>query len=93
MQGFFSVLWFEAVSLRYFNIFGPRQNPFAQYAAVIPIFIRNMLQKKQSIIYGNGEQTRDFVYVQDCVNANLLAARSSHAPGGVYNIGLQIRSV
>lgn len=84
---FFNLYGVEAVSLRYFNIFGPRQNPLAQYAAVIPIFVRNMLQQKPSIIYGDGEQTRDFVYVQDCVNANLLAAKSSQAPGNVYNVG------
>jgi nucleoside-diphosphate-sugar epimerase len=84
---FFNLYGVEAVSLRYFNIFGPRQNPLAQYAAVIPIFIRNMLQQKQSIIYGDGEQTRDFVFVQDCVSANLLAAKSSQAPGNVYNVG------
>ncbi|HEY7160049.1 MAG TPA: SDR family oxidoreductase [Acidobacteriota bacterium] len=84
---FFNLYNLEAVSLRYFNIFGPRQNPLAQYAAVIPIFVRNMLQQKPSIIYGDGEQTRDFVFVQDCVNANLLAAKSLQAPGNVYNIG------
>lgn len=84
---FFNLYSLEAVSLRYFNIFGPRQNPLAQYAAVVPIFVRNMLQKKPSVIYGDGEQTRDFVYVQDCVYANLLAAKSAYAPGNVYNVG------
>lgn len=84
---FFNLYGVEAVSLRYFNIFGPRQNPLAQYAAVIPIFVRNMLQQKASTIYGDGEQTRDFVFVQDCVNANLMAAKSSQAPGNVYNVG------
>ena len=84
---FFNLYNLEAVSLRYFNIFGPRQNPLAQYAAVIPIFVRNMLQQKPSTIYGDGEQTRDFVFVQDCVSANLLAAQSAYAPGNVYNVG------
>jgi nucleoside-diphosphate-sugar epimerase len=84
---FFNLYSLEAVSLRYFNIFGPRQNPLAQYAAVIPIFVRNMLQQKASTIYGDGDQTRDFVFVQDCVNANLLAAKSLQAPGNVYNVG------
>jgi UDP-N-acetylglucosamine/UDP-N-acetyl-alpha-D-glucosaminouronate 4-epimerase len=84
---FFNLYGVEAVSLRYFNIFGPRQNPLAQYAAVVPIFVRNMLQHKPSIIYGDGEQTRDFVFVQDCVQANLLAAKSSDSPGNVYNVG------
>jgi nucleoside-diphosphate-sugar epimerase len=84
---FFNLYSLEAVSLRYFNIFGPRQNPLAQYAAVIPIFVRNMLQQKASTIYGDGDQTRDFVFVQDCVNANLRAAKSLQAPGNVYNVG------
>jgi UDP-glucose 4-epimerase len=77
----------ETVSLRYFNIYGPRQNPLLQYAAVIPIFIRNMLEKKQCIIYGDGEQTRDFAFVEDCAEANLLAATANSAVGNVYNIG------
>jgi len=84
---FFHLYGLETVSLRYFNIFGQRQNPLAQYAAVIPIFVRNMLQNKPCTIYGDGEQTRDFVFVRDCVQANLLAAKSAHAPGNVYNIG------
>jgi nucleoside-diphosphate-sugar epimerase len=84
---FFNLYGVGAVSLRYFNIFGPRQNPLAQYAAVIPIFVRNMLQQKPSTIYGDGEQSRDFVFVQDCVQANLLAARSPQSPGNVYNVG------
>ena len=84
---FYQAYGLETVSLRYFNIYGPRQNPLLQYAAVIPIFIRNMLEKKECIIYGNGEQTRDFAYVEDCAQANLLAATSASSPGGVYNIG------
>ena len=84
---FYQAYGLETVSLRYFNIYGPRQNPLLQYAAVIPIFIRNMLEKKQCVIYGDGEQTRDFVFVEDCAEANLLAATSDAAIGNVYNIG------
>jgi UDP-glucose 4-epimerase len=74
------------ISLRYFNVFGPRQDPKSQYAAVIPIFIDKLLKNESPIIYGDGEQTRDFVSVKDVVDANLLSARSSET--GVFNIGL-----
>jgi nucleoside-diphosphate-sugar epimerase len=84
---FFKAYGLETVSLRYFNIYGPRQNPLLEYAAVIPIFIRNMLGNKQCVVYGDGEQTRDFAFVEDCAQANLLAATSKSAPGNVYNIG------
>jgi UDP-glucose 4-epimerase len=72
------------VCLRYFNVFGPRQNPKSQYAAAVPIFIDQALKNQEITIYGDGEQTRDFVYVKDVVAANVLAAKS--APPGVYNI-------
>ena len=74
------------ISLRYFNVFGPRQDPKSQYAAVIPIFIDKLLKNESPVIYGDGEQTRDFVSVKDVVDANLLSARSSET--GVFNIGL-----
>jgi nucleoside-diphosphate-sugar epimerase len=76
----------ETVALRYFNIFGPRQNPKLQYAAVIPIFIENMIARKPCNIYGDGEQTRDFTFVTDCVRANLLACRTPGISGEVFNI-------
>jgi UDP-glucose 4-epimerase len=76
----------STISLRYFNVFGPRQDPESQYAAVIPIFINKLLKNENPIIYGDGEQTRDFVSVKDVVDANLLSAQSSAT--GVYNIGL-----
>jgi UDP-glucose 4-epimerase len=76
----------ETVALRYFNIYGSRQNPDLQYAAVIPIFIRNMLLGKPCVIYGDGEQTRDFIYVKDCVQANLKSCKASGVSGGVFNI-------
>lgn len=77
----------ETVGLRYFNVFGPRQNPNSEYAAAIPKFIRLILSGKQPTVYGDGEQTRDFTPVQNVVDANLGAAFSPLAPGKVYNVG------
>lgn len=76
----------STISLRYFNVFGPRQDPNSQYAAVIPIFINRMLQNESPVIYGDGNQTRDFVSVKKVVDANLLAAESNEC--GEFNIGL-----
>jgi UDP-glucose 4-epimerase len=76
----------EAVSLRYFNVFGPRQDPNSAYAPVIPRFIQALLDGERPTIYGDGNQTRDFIYVDDVVQANLLAAESPDAPGKVFNI-------
>ena len=75
----------DTVSLRYFNAFGPRQDPLSPYANAFPVFIRRISQGLPPIIFGDGEQTRDFVYVDDIVRANILAVK----PGieGVYNIG------
>jgi UDP-glucose 4-epimerase len=77
----------ETVALRYFNVFGPRQDPRGPYAAVIPIFIKSLLAGRQPTIFGDGRQTRDFTYVANVVQANLLAARSPAAVGRVLNIG------
>ena len=74
----------ETVGLRYFNVFGPRQNP--AYAAAIPAFIERLLQGKELIIHGDGEQTRDFTYVGNVVSAPLLAAEAEGEPGSVFNI-------
>jgi nucleoside-diphosphate-sugar epimerase len=76
----------ETVSLRYFNVFGPRQDPNSDYAAVIPCFVTAMLAGKSPVIYGDGEQTRDFIYVENVVQANLLAADAERASGRVINI-------
>ncbi len=76
----------ETVSLRYFNVFGPGQDPDSEYAAVIPRFISAILNKKQPVVYGDGEQTRDFVYVGDVVRANIMACESSSAVGEAINI-------
>ena len=74
-------------SLRYFNVFGPRQNPRSQYAAVIPLFVDALRQNRPPVIFGDGGQTRDFTYVDDVVEANLCCCRASPgAAGGVYNV-------
>ena len=79
----------ETVALRYFNIFGPRQDPNSQYAAVVPRFITTALAGERPTIFGDGKQTRDFVYIANVVHANLLAARAPAADvaGQVFNIG------
>ena len=76
----------ETVALRYFNVFGPRQNPHSEYAAVIPRFVRACLLGEPPRIFGDGEQTRDFTYVADAVQANLLAADAKAAAGEVVNV-------
>lgn len=74
------------VSIRYFNVFGPRQDPASQYAAVIPIFITHLLAGKAPTIYGDGEQSRDFTYVGNVVKANIMAAKWDKAAGQVMNV-------
>jgi nucleoside-diphosphate-sugar epimerase len=76
----------ETVSLRYFNVFGPRQNPRSVYSAVIPKFILALLRGNAPIIYGDGNQSRDFTYVDNVVHANLLAMETSGISGEVFNI-------
>jgi nucleoside-diphosphate-sugar epimerase len=75
-----------AVALRYFNVFGPRQDPNSEYAAVIPKFIERLLQKASPIIYGDGKQSRDFVFVADVVQANLKACHQTGVAGEVFNV-------
>jgi UDP-glucose 4-epimerase len=84
----------ETVSLRYFNVYGPRQglNLQAQYGGVITIFLDRLLRDLPPIIHGDGEQTRDFVYVEDVAEANMCALNSEDAAGGVFNIGGGIRT-
>jgi nucleoside-diphosphate-sugar epimerase len=81
-----SVYGLPTVSLRYFNIFGPRQDPASQYAAVIPIFVSQMLTNERPTIYGDGEQSRDFTYIENVVDANIRAAGCAAAAGQVINI-------
>jgi nucleoside-diphosphate-sugar epimerase len=75
------------VCLRYFNVYGPRQSPHSPYAAVIPLFIEALRRGEQPVVFGDGEQRRDFVYVRDVVRANLLAMQSEPAAGQIVNIG------
>ena len=84
---FMHIYGLETVALRYFNVFGPRQDPTSQYAAVIPRFLTALIQKRRPIVFGDGEQTRDFTYIANVVQANLLAATASNASGYVMNIG------
>jgi UDP-glucose 4-epimerase len=83
---FTQVYGLETVSLRYFNVFGPRQHPDSEYAAVIPRFLRRMLAGKQPVIFGDGEHSRDFTPVENVVAANLLAAETAQGIGEVFNI-------
>ncbi|MCB9208495.1 MAG: NAD-dependent epimerase/dehydratase family protein [Ignavibacteriales bacterium] len=85
LQMYFEQYGLQTTSLRYFNVFGPRQDPKSQYAAAIPIFVFKALRNEPIIIYGDGKQTRDFVYVKDVVAANVLAATSENVVG-VLNV-------
>jgi UDP-N-acetylglucosamine/UDP-N-acetyl-alpha-D-glucosaminouronate 4-epimerase len=88
-QAFYHTYGLETVVLRYFNIFGPRQDPASQYGAVIPRFIAAALAGVPPVIFGDGGQTRDFTFVENVVNANILACRapSAEVAGQVLNIG------
>jgi nucleoside-diphosphate-sugar epimerase len=83
---FTKVYGLETVSLRYFNVFGPRQEPDSQYAAVIPRFITRLLDGKRPVVFGDGEQSRDFTFVQNVVDANLLAMKTATGVGEAFNI-------
>ncbi len=83
---FTTVYGLETVVLRYFNVFGPRQDPTSRYAAVIPLFITAMLNGQPPVIYGDGHQSRDFTYVDNVVEGNLLAAKAPAAAGHVLNL-------
>ena len=83
-QNFQDIYHLQVTCLRYFNVFGPRQDPNSQYAAVIPKFITAIMQGQQPTVYGDGKQSRDFTYVNNVVDANILACQSPES--GVYNI-------
>ena len=83
---FCKIFGLETVSLRYFNVFGPFQDPASQYAAAIPAFVTAILKDQPPTIYGDGEQSRDFTYIDNVVDANLLAARAKRTHGEVVNI-------
>jgi UDP-glucose 4-epimerase len=83
---FYRVFGLETISLRYFNVFGPHQDPMSQYAAAIPAFVTSILKDKSPTVYGDGEQSRDFTYVDNVVEANLLAVRAKQTKGEVVNV-------
>ena len=85
-RAFHGIYGIETVALRYFNVFGPRQDPLSQYAAVIPRFILAFLADEAPVIYGDGEQSRDFTYIDNAVDANLLAASAPDVGGRVFNV-------
>lgn len=76
----------EVVALRYFNVYGPRQRPDSMYAAAIPIFLRRMIENRPVTVFGDGGQTRDFVFIDDVVRANLIAAEHPAAAGQIFNV-------
>lgn len=86
MISFYRCYGLEAVCLRYFNIFGPRQDPSSPYSGVLAKFITQMLRGEQPAIYGDGEQSRDFTYIDNAVEANLLACKAPQAAGKVFNV-------
>jgi len=90
-QMFGRVYGLENVSLRYFNIFGPRQDPDSPYSGVLAKFCTAFLEKTQPLVFGDGEQSRDFTFVENAVAANLLACEAPNASGKVFNIGTGAR--
>lgn len=82
-----SMFGLEGFCLRYFNVYGSRQDPQSEYAAVVPKFVTRALEGRDLVIFGDGEQTRDFVHVSDIVRANLLAMKAADADGAALNIG------
>ena len=86
-QAFNRCYGLESVSLRYFNIFGPRQDPDSPYSGVLSRFATAFLTDGQPVVYGDGEQTRDFTYVDNAVQANLLACEAAGVSGKVFNVG------
>jgi UDP-glucose 4-epimerase len=85
-QAFYRTYGLETVALRYFNVFGPRQDPGSPYSAVIPLFITALLKGEPPVIYGDGQQSRDFTFVADVVHGNLLAADTKDVAGRVLNV-------
>lgn len=90
-QVFRKVFGLETVSLRYFNVFGPRQDPQSLYAAVVPRFIADALENKPLEIHGDGKQSRDFTYIRNVVSANILASEAKNPKNGFYNIACNER--
>jgi nucleoside-diphosphate-sugar epimerase len=89
---FYTLYRLETVCLRYFNVFGPRQDPKSEYAAVVPKFATRLLSGKPPVVFGDGEQTRDFTFVSNVVDANWRAATHPNAAGEAFNIGCGART-
>jgi UDP-glucose 4-epimerase len=85
-HAFYHTYGLETVCIRYFNVFGPRQDPNSPYSAVIPLFITALLSGHRPVVYGDGQQSRDFTYVANVVQGNLLAATAPGAPGKTINV-------
>ncbi len=85
-MNFYQLYGLETVAIRYFNVFGPRQNPYSQYSAVIPIFVKLLKEEKRPTIHGDGLTSRDFTYIDNVVNANILACEKKDAAGNIFNI-------
>ncbi|MEW6410732.1 MAG: SDR family oxidoreductase [Nitrospirota bacterium] len=84
---FFHLYGLETVSLRYFNVYGKKQDPDSLYAAVIPKFVNTLLKGDKPVIYGDGEQSRDFTFIEDCVQATIKACASEKGVGKIFNVG------
>jgi UDP-glucose 4-epimerase len=88
---YYDLFGLETVALRYFNVFGPGQDPHSEYSAVIPKFINRLIARERLTVFGDGEQSRDFTYVDNVVDANFLALRAKEAAGKVFNVGCGAR--
>jgi UDP-glucose 4-epimerase len=88
---YYDLFGLETVALRYFNVFGPGQDPHSEYSAVIPKFINRLMARERLTVFGDGEQSRDFTYVDNVVDANFLALRGKEAAGKVFNVGCGAR--
>ncbi|MCK4423132.1 MAG: NAD-dependent epimerase/dehydratase family protein, partial [Candidatus Omnitrophica bacterium] len=88
-QTFSATFALETVSLRYFNVYGPRQDPMSEYAAVVPKFILSIMNNNSPEVHGDGKQARDFTYIDNVVGANLKAAVAPGIAGGVFNVACQ----
>jgi len=90
-RAFYECYGLETISLRYFNVFGPRQDPKSQYAAAIPAFVTLILRDQQPTVFGDGTQTRDFTYIDNVVHGNILAAQVKRIRGEVVNLACGVR--
>jgi len=92
LRAFYLCYGLETVALRYFNVFGPNQDPQSQYAAVIPRFVTAALEGRAATVFGDGQQSRDFCHIENAIQANLLACTAPGAPGKVFNVACGVRT-